>query len=189
MARSRIAVAVPLVATLVLLCAAGSRAAKPKKYSPEDLINIFLSPEYSRWLVGPTARIASRDEVEQFLELMEDEAASDFIERFWKERGEETEWPAPPPRVIFEQRARQADIVYSESASLGRRTDRGTILVLYGSPAQSGFEISPRRGESPIEVWVYPKDAPEGLDGKTPERYYRFQKRGDVTEFYVPKLR
>ncbi|MEE8367954.1 MAG: GWxTD domain-containing protein [Thermoanaerobaculia bacterium] len=189
MARFRRAVAVPLLVSLVLLCASGTRAAKPKKYSPEDLINIFLSPEYSRWLVGPTARIASEGEIEQFLELMEDDAAGEFIERFWEERARGTEWPAPPPRAIFERRARQADIVYSESASLGRRTDRGMILVLYGSPAQSGFEISPRRGESPIEVWVYPRDAPKGLDGQTPERYYRFQKRGDLTEFYVPKLR
>ena len=27
----------------------------------------------------------------------------------------------------------------------------------------------------------------EGLDGKQPERFYRFSKRGDLTTFYVPR--
>jgi GWxTD domain-containing protein len=185
LARCGLQFAVALLASLALLWGASAQAAKPKKYSPEEFINIFLSPEYSQWLVGPVAHIATEDEIEQFLKLMDDEVASDFINRFWEERGRGTQWPDPTPRIVFEQRARQADIVFSESARLGRKTDRGTIIVLYGSAAQSGFEIAPRRGESPIEVWVYPKDAPAGLDGKTPERYYRFQKTGDVTEFYV----
>jgi GWxTD domain-containing protein len=182
-------VAILVCSALAFWCALDATAAKAKKYLKEDLINIFLGPEYSQWLVGPIARIASGSEIERFLELAEDQAAKEFIEEFWRLREQGTEWPNPTPRIIFEQRARQADVVFSESAILGRRSDRGMILVLYGSPAQSGFEISPRRGESPIEVWVYPKGAPKGLNGQVPERYYRFQKRVDLTELYVPRLR
>jgi hypothetical protein len=37
-----------------------------------------------------------------------------------------------------------------------------------------------------IELWVYEADAKPGLNGKQPARFYRFIKRGAVTETYRP---
>jgi hypothetical protein len=171
-----------------------------------ELINPFLGPDYSDWLVGPVMRIASAGEVKTYLGLHDDREAAAFIEQFWDRRKPaKGERPAPgapsgsfPPvaalraggntaLALFEERAGVADKKFSEGGLLGRHTDRGTVLVLYGPPKRSGFEVAPSPGDSPIEVWEYPPDTPAGLDGKRPERFYRFAKRGDLTVTYVPR--
>ena len=53
--------------------------------------------------------------------------------------------------------------------------------MLYGEPSKIDTISPPFPGDPPIEVWNYDKQTPEGLDGKKPERRYRFIKRGDLT--------
>ena len=169
-----------LVAALAL--AAAPTAADSKL----DLLNLALSPELASWLVGANARLATTAEQKEFLALADDAAAAAWIERFWQKRDPDPTRPGNPVRETAEQRAAEADRRFSEADAAGRRTDRGTIFVLYGEPEESTHEPGDFKGEPPVEVWTYPKDAPAGLDGKRPEPRYRFIERGDRTVFYAP---
>jgi GWxTD domain-containing protein len=151
-----------------------------------ELANPLLGPEYTAWLIGPVARIASPAEIKAYLALHDDREAADFIQQFWERRN-----PRPGSRnpllALFEERAEVADDKFTEAGVIGRRTDRGTILVLYGPPGKTGFEVAARPTEPAIEVWQYAANAPAGLDGKRPQAFYRFAKRGDLTVLYVPR--
>lgn len=173
-----------------LLVASPLAAKKSRDRSPEELTNFLLGPEYSQWLVGAVARIASEEEIRAYLQLTDAAAAAAFVDEFWqRRRSADAVWPADQPRAQFETRAREADRRFSEGARLGRRSDRGTIFILYGEPQEVRYELSARRGPrepKPIEVWEYPKDAPKGLDGERPERFYYFIQMGDETVFTQP---
>jgi GWxTD domain-containing protein len=160
----------------------------PSSRSAADLTNPFLSPEHSAWLVGPLARIATPDEIRDYLALRDDAAAKAFVDRFWARRNPTPSAPTNPVLDAFEERGQVADGKFSEGGVIGRRTDRGTIFVVYGPPQKTGFEVSPAPRDPGIEVWIYTERAPPGLDGKRPEAAYRFIKRGELTIFYVPRL-
>ena len=168
-----------LVAALLSGCSSG-----PSVRSPGDLTNPALSPRFSQWLVGPIARMASEEELRSYLALSDDEAARSFIEDFWARRDPDPDRPGNRIRELFQRRAETADRRFSEAGYLGRRTDRGTIFVLFGEPEETTFETSPRRGGDPIIVWVYGREPERGLHGEKPQRWYRFVKRGDLTVFY-----
>ena len=148
---------------------------------PSELTNIHVSPAYSQWLVGPIARLASASELESYLALRDDQAAAAFIEEFWKRRDPYPERPGNPVAELFERRAVEADRAYSEAGYLGRRTDRGTIHVLYGAPEATEYEANPDPEGSPVEVWQYEAGHSEGLDGRRPYAAYRFVKDRDLT--------
>ena len=172
-----------------LACLAGTACAGGGSRSVAamaDLTNPFLGPDYSAWLIGPVARIARPDEIKAFLALREDGQAAAFVEQFW-ERRNPNPGRANPLLAKFEERSEVADKKYSEAGLLGRRTDRGTIFILYGQPAKGGFEVAKRPTDAPIEVWQYGAGTPPGLDGKRPDTFYRFTKRGDLTVLYVPR--
>jgi GWxTD domain-containing protein len=151
-----------------------------------DLTNPFLGPDYSAWLIGPVSRVAKPDEIKAYLALRDDGQAAAFIEQFW-ERRNPNPGHANPLLAKFEERSEVADKKYSEAGLLGRRTDRGTIFVLYGPPAKGGFEVGKRPIDPPIEVWQYGSSSPTGLDGKRPDTFYRFIKRGELTVLYFPR--
>lgn len=168
----------------LLLAATASRAGVSRE--PVDLLNVALSPGYAGWLIGPYARLASDQEIRQYLDLTSDDAAAAFIASFWERRNPHPGAPDNTVRDLAQQRVAEADRRFGEGGVPGRRTDRGTIFVLYGEPEKIDFEPSQLYGEPPLEIWSYPADAPKGLDGKKPRRSYRFIKRGDLTVFYVP---
>lgn len=162
---------------LILTVAGGSSAQKFKQFDRLDVTNLLLGPEYSQWLVGPIAHIASEAERNEYLSLADDAAAEQFIDAFWQQR--------PEAQKLFDRRAEQADKRYTEGTFVGSRTDRGTIFVLYGEPESTEYEEHRNIEDPDVERWVYLKSADEGLDGKKPRRQYRFAKEGDVTEFFV----
>jgi GWxTD domain-containing protein len=172
------------LALLTCLACAGGTGSSIAEIA--DLANPFLGPEYSAWLIGPVARIARPDEIKAFLALRDDDQAAAFVQQFWERRNPNPGHPNPL-LAKFEERADVADKKYSEAGRLGRRTDRGTILVLYGPPAKGGFEVAKRPTDPPIEVWQYSASAPAGLDGKHPDTFYRFTKRGDLTVLFIPR--
>lgn len=185
---SRTAASLPLL----FLLACGS--APPAARNAADLTNPFLGPEHSSWLVGPIARIATREEIDAFLALQDDAQAAQLIDRFWAKRDANPDKPGNPLREAFDERSAEADRLFTEAGYRGRRTDRGTIFVVYGPPSKTEFEISPARGEPPIEAWTYNPTSPAGLDGRKPAPLYRFIKRGDLTVTYIsgrsdPRLR
>ncbi len=159
-------------------------AAKDKPRSAAELTNVFLSPAYSQWLVGPIAQLATPAEVDAYLALGGDAEAESFIADFWERRGGEAEWPAVSLKQRFEERAAEADRRFSEGAVLGRRTARGTVFVIYGPPTETRYEVVTRPREQTLEVWEYGKRAEDGLDGSRPRRLYRFVRQGDLTVLY-----
>jgi hypothetical protein len=90
-------------------------------------------------------------------------------------------------RELYDTRAAEADKKFPEAAVAGRRTDRGTIYVLYGDPENTEYEELRDVSGPDIELWRYAKNAEPGLDGRRPERQYRFAKLGDLTRFYGSK--
>ncbi|MES1210809.1 MAG: GWxTD domain-containing protein, partial [Acidobacteriota bacterium] len=150
------------------------------------LTNPFLGPAYTSWLVGAVARLAAPEEIDAYLAVQTDEQAAGLVEAFWAKRDSNADRPGNPLREAFEDRAAQADKAFSESGIQGRRTDRGAIFILYGKPSKVDYEVPPIPGASPLEVWLYEKTAPSGLDGRHPSGAYRFIRRGDLSVLYVP---
>jgi GWxTD domain-containing protein len=177
--------ALALLAALAAACGTGTGAAPARSLA--DLTNPYLGPEYSGWLIGPIAGMVTPAETEAFLALRDDAGARELIEEFWRRRDPTPATPDNPLRQAFEERAAEADRLYSESGFLGRRTDRGAIFVLYGPPSRVDYEVSPSPGDPPLEVWFYTPDVPAGLHGKRPAGSYRFIRRGDLTRTYVPR--
>jgi GWxTD domain-containing protein len=191
--RARAAV-LPRAALLALACLAGAACAGGggpigsvgSAGAMADLTNPFLGPDYSAWLIGPVVRIARPDEIKAFLALHDDGEAAAFVQQFWERRNPKP-GQANPLLARFEERSEVADKKYGEAGLLGRRTDRGTIFILYGPPGKGGFEVARRPTDPPIEVWQYGAGAPTGLDGRHPDPFYRFTKRGELTVLYVPR--
>jgi GWxTD domain-containing protein len=167
-----------LLALLAAGCAGGAR-------SLAELINPALGPEYSFWMAGAVSRLASPEEINQYITLRDDAQAQAFIEAFWQRRDPAPDRPGNPFRETFEQRAAEADRLYSEAGLLGRRTDRGILHVLYGAPEKVDHDVSPVVNGPPLEVWTYGAQAPSGLDGRRPAAVYRFIKNGELTVRYV----
>lgn len=167
-----------VVVLAVGACASSGGADLGPPTGPENLTNLYLSPQYSQWLVGPIARMITPDAAQAYLALTDDLAAADFIEAFWRSRPD-------GQRQTFEERADEADRRYTEAGYSGRRTARGMIYVLYGEPEETEYDIDPQTS-LPFEVWRYGDDAPTGLDGRQPTSF-RFQKTGDITTFYRPR--
>lgn len=175
-----------LGAALGLLLIVGAAHAG-KRRELEELINFALDAEYSHWLVGPVARIASDAEIDAYLRLSDDEAAVAFIDEFWNDRLDASNpWPDQQPRAVFERRSEEADRKFTEGVRLGRRTDRGEIFVVFGEPLEIEYEEEPDSRGGPIEIWRYGKKAPRGLGGEKPKKLYRFNKQDGVTVFYSP---
>lgn len=176
----------PLLLLLLLLAAGcGGGASAPSR---AELINPALGPDYSTWMVGAASRLATPEEINEYVTLRDDQQAAAFIERFWQKHNPTPGRPLNPLRQEFEKRSENADRQFSEAGLLGRRSDRGTIYVLYGLPEKIDHEVSPVRNGPPLEVWIYGTDAPSGLDGKRPSPRYRFVKYGDVTVLYQGRV-
>ncbi|MEM7050455.1 MAG: GWxTD domain-containing protein [Acidobacteriota bacterium] len=178
-----------LVASLLMIgvlqgCATGSTGAEGDR-----LVNPTLGPDYSQWLIGPIARMATAAELDAFAALRSDTEAAAFVEEFWKQRDPKPLRPDNPLRETFAERADEADSRYSEAGVRGRRTARGTIYILFGEPDDTDYEIPIDHRDPPVEVWTYEGQREAGLDNSRPAELYRFIKRGEVTEFYIPRTR
>jgi len=176
--------AISLAFVCLLALAPPAGAAKRKKLAAEDLTNFMLSPRNSRWLVGPISRMATDQEIEEYLGIDSDDEAEAFIAQFWRSRGGDAVWPAKNKQKIFEERVEVADKLYSEGTIRGSVTARGTIFVLYGEPDQVQYEPPPKDRGSPIEVWRFSPETVESLDGSKPDSIYLFRKEGNKTVLY-----
>lgn len=183
-----------LVAAGLLVSLTSVAAERDEQRSRGDLVNVFLAPGNAQWLVGPIARMASEDEIAAYLAITEDEAAERFIDGFWARREPAEAESGPTARQLFEERAEEADRLYTEAMVPGRRTDRGTIFILYGPPDEVKFKpAKPKRGGryrsrpmssryGQVEHWIY-AEGQVGLHGRPPRRAYRFVRVGDLTRF------
>lgn len=185
--RARLASLLGALAAALLATGCGSSGPVTPHHTA-DLNNTYLSPALSQWLIGAVSRLATAEEVQAYLALRDDAAATAFIEQFWVRRDPDPARAGNPLRDLFEQREKDADRRFSEAGYLGRRTDRGSTYVLHGEPAKIDFEINPREGNPPVERWSYGVDAQPGLDRRRPAPIYRFVKNGDLTVFYTVPL-
>lgn len=161
---------IPLLVLSLVLLGAGPPD------DPLELTNPLLGPAYAQWLVGAIAHMATEQERQSYLRLRNDQAAQAFIDAFWQRH---QGLIAP-----YEHRAEEADRRFTEAAYPGRRTDRGTIFILYGEPDSIEYEEFRAIEEPTVERWRYDKDRPVGLDDERPKRQYRFAKSGDLTRFF-----
>lgn len=188
-AARRARLSVPVLCILALCaaaCSSGGGSGPGTARTAADLTNPFLGPEYSGWMIGAISRLASPEEIQGFQALRDDAAAASFVEQFWERRDPSPDRPGNALREAFDRRSAEADRMFSEAGYLGRRTDRGTLLILYGPPSKTDFEVSPYEGGPPVEVWTYARDGDTGLDGRRPSSLYRFLRRGDLTRLYIP---
>jgi GWxTD domain-containing protein len=168
----------------LVVCALAAPALAQKGADREALLQPFLDGELTQWLVGAIGRMADKGEIEEYMGLVDNDEAELFIERFWSRRDATPDTELNEMRVLFDQRSAEADRLYSEAAYAGRRTDRGMTFVLYGEPEKVEYEQFLNVDEPDVELWYYSKKAEKGLDGRRPERRYRFARRGDLTTFY-----
>jgi GWxTD domain-containing protein len=142
-----------------------------------ELTNVQLGPAYAQWLVGAVGQIASKAEREAYLTLRDNRAAQAYIAEFWQRHAD--------VRALYDERSQLADKRFTEAAYPGAKTDRGTILILYGEPREISFEDHRNVEEPTVELWLYDKDHPVGLHGMSPDRQYRFTRVGDLTRRFV----
>lgn len=187
--RRRLAVGLVGLVLALLVTSPAVAAKKLKNFDRELLIQPFLGPGHAEWLIGPIARIADKDEAEAYLRLDTDAAAAAFVDEFWRKRDPDPDVPGNALRDLFEERAAEADKLYSEGQVRGRNTDRGTLHVLYGPPAEIDYDIAQWPGGPPLILWKYPKGADKGLDGERPAKLYRLIRLGDLTVFYEDRMR
>lgn len=179
-----------LIAGLALVAPSAEAAGKKlKSYDREMLIQPFLGPGYAEWLIGPIARLVTREEADEYLILSSDEEAQAFIDEFWARRDINGDVPGNPQRELFEERAAEADKQFSEAQIRGRNTDRGTLYVLYGPPEEVDYDIAQWIDGPPLILWKYSKGAEPGLDGEKPARLYRLIRLEDLTVFYEERMR
>jgi len=180
-----------LIAASLLAAPGAGAAERGKRRSVDELLNVFLSPGYAQWLVGPIYQLLSEEEVDAYLEITDDAAADRFIAEFWSRRKPIEGAPGLTARQQFEHLAAEADRRFGEETYPGRRTDRGTIFILYGPPDEVDYKPARRVRFGEVEIWLY-KRARIGLDGRAPKRAYNFIQEDDLTRFAtgseMPKL-
>lgn len=180
-----------VIAASLLALPAAAATERGKRRAADELLNVFLSPGNAQWLVGPIARLATAEEIDSYLQIVDDEEAERFIAEFWSRRQPIEGVPGLSARQQFEHLAEEADRLYGEETAAGRRTDRGTIFIVYGPPDEVDYKQARRARDGEIEVWLY-ESGKTGLDGKAPKRAYHFIQENDLTRFAIgselPKL-
>lgn len=93
-----------------------------------------LSPQKAAWAKGPVQFLMTPDEVKQWNALQTDAEADAFIALFWARRDPTPGTPANEFRDEFEARVAAADKNFSTNTVAGSLSDRGKILILFGTP-------------------------------------------------------
>jgi GWxTD domain-containing protein len=185
----KLVVALLLLGPVASLPLEAKRDRKPQR-APDsaEVTNFRLGLDYSHWLVGPIYYIASEEERRNYLALSSDADAEAYIEAFWSRRNPAgSDFFGNDLRRLYEERLAEADKRYREGVTLGRRTDRGVIYVVYGEPESVEYDVSVRPREPDLEVWVYPKDSETGLNGEQPKRRYWFAEKDGRVVLHTPK--
>ena len=175
-------IAASLLGASLLAGPPAGAAERGKQRAADELINVFLSPGPAQWLAGPIAGLATDEQIDAYLAITDDDVAERFIDEFWSSRRPIEGMPGLTARQQFEHLADEADLRYGEETFPGRRTDRGTIFILYGPPDEVDYKPARRAKHGEVEVWLYVRER-IGLDGKAPKRAYHFIQVDDLTRF------
>lgn len=151
-------IGIHLLLVLCLIMALPSHAKRaPKEFKMKD------------WVVGPVRYIITKPEVNKFKELKSDNDRALFIERFWERRDPNPDSLSNPYRQIFWQRVQEANSEFMDSSTLGWRTDRGKIHILYGPPTEIQEDIhlvtyGVSDGGHGVIRWIYEGRPSERVD-------------------------
>ncbi len=162
-------------------------AKKVKPPKREQIVNVFLGIDYSHWLVGPIYYLATPEERAEYLSLASDDDAVAFIGEFWKKRDPEPEIFGNPVKDLYDRRLEIADRRYREGTTLGSRTARGALFVIFGEPALIAYDVSRNPREPELEIWNYPKGMEGALGDLEPQRQYFFAEKEGKTVLYQPR--
>src|SRR5258705_448278 len=135
-----------------------------------------MSAANAAWPKGPEQFIMSNEEKAAWAKVSSDDAAAAFIKDFWARRD-------PAFRQEFESKVKYADEHFKSSRQRGATTDRGKILILFGTPTrvtkeggsqrQGGFDDTTTSGggtgfhenETARQTWIYEGDASQKVFG------------------------
>jgi len=151
------------------------------------------SPDLDKWWEGPIRYISERRESKAFRALETDEDRALFIERFWSRRDPSPGTITNEYRQLFWERVRDANDLFLDSHTLGWRTDRGKIYVLYGPPTTIEDHVHLKSGgnlrTSPgIIRWLY-EGRPGGRTDVNPIVVVPFERQGNEYKLSIdPKL-
>src|SRR5262245_966397 len=96
-----------------------------------------VSAAKAEWGKGPVQFIMTNEEKAMWAKLPSDDAALAFIDLFWARRDPTPNTPQNEYREEFEQKVKYADQNFKGGRSRGALTDRGKILILFGSPSKA----------------------------------------------------
>src|SRR5690242_10393404 len=97
-----------------------------------------VSAAKAAWAKGPEQFLMTNEDKAEWSKIADDAAAQAFIDRFWARRGE-------PFHQAFNEKVKYADEKFKGRVR-GSLTDRGKILILFGTPtriATTGSQQSP----------------------------------------------
>ncbi len=100
------------------------------------------------------AYLATPAEREQYEKLTDLNGKRKFLYEFWKRRDETPETPENEFKAAYMKRVDEANRLYGWGMREGWRTDRGRVLLVYGSPDETE-RFPSQSGSNPYEIWHY----------------------------------
>ena len=159
-----------------------------------------VSAAKAAWAKGPEQFLMTNEEKAAWSKLADDAAAQAFIDQFWARRGAAF-------HQEFDAKVKYADEHFKGSRGRGALTDRGKVLILFGTPtriAQSGAQQSSQeqfpdatstRGASGFhdnevksQTWIYEGDAAQRMFGM-PHAEITFADQWNNGEFRLSNAR
>ncbi len=151
-----------VLAVLIMVFAAACSTKQQAKTEP--LASESSSPTYKDSFFDTARLIMTKEEIDIYKHLPDQQAREEFIEEFWKKRDPDPETEENENKEEFEKRVAYATKWFREhSKGRGWDTERGRILIQLGFPEERRFGEAPvtRRGRLvtskriPMEVWTY----------------------------------
>jgi GWxTD domain-containing protein len=112
-----------------------------------------IKPVYKEWLEKDVCVIVTRDPRKDYLKLETDEEREKFIDDYWRRLEQDPEIAAKNERV---ERVTYADEHFTVG-TLGSRTDRGRIYILWGGPDKTvhgRMRMAGRDESVRFEIWT-----------------------------------
>ena len=140
-----------------------------------------LAPHYREWLTKDVVYIISNEEKNAFLQLPDDGARDQFIERFWDIRNPN---PGAPDNSYRTERYRRLEYATQyfghASHTEGWRTDMGRVYITLGEPSQRQKLLGLQK-VTPMEIWFFSNGNP----ALPPFFYVVFWQRDSSSEFKI----
>jgi len=108
------------------------------------------------WYGGPVRYIITKQEVKAYKALETELDRRNFIDWFWQRRDTEPSTPENEFRNRYEQRVYEATRMFSETSTVGWKTDMGKVYILIGPPDEMNKDTMAKTHRG-IVTWVYRK--------------------------------